>query len=406
MADLLQARQNYRFLLLYAVALAGGAIAYVPFLTILLPLQVANLAPGDKVSWLAYLTFAGAITASIANIGFGWLSDRSRNRTWWVGCGLVASCMALCGFAYADSFLALIMLVVVWQTALNLMLAPLAAWAGDCVPDNQKGLLGGLIALSPAAGAVAAAFITWPGLADSSQRLWLVSALVALMVGPVLLFGRPRRFPELMQAKPPILAAAPQARAIRARDSAVLRMWVARLLIQVSESALFAFLYFWLRSVDPAIDDAGVAQLFCAVLVCSIPVSLLAGRRSDRLGRPFVPLPIAAVSAAVGLLMMGGAVTPAAAMSGYALFALSAAVFLSLHSAQTFRVLPDPARRAQHMGLFNLTNTAPAIIMPWMTILVEPVFGFAGLFVILAGCAIAAALLLATIIPEPRQIQV
>ena len=38
-------RQSRRFLALYALAAAGGAVAYVPFLTILLPVQVQALAP-------------------------------------------------------------------------------------------------------------------------------------------------------------------------------------------------------------------------------------------------------------------------------------------------------------------------------------------------------------------------
>src|SRR3546814_18850858 len=78
-----------------------------------------------------------------------------------------------------------------------MMLSPLAAWAGDCVPDAQKGLLGGLIALSPALGAWSGAIATAPGLVSIDGRLWLVAGLVLLSVAPVLIFGRPRPFPDL-----------------------------------------------------------------------------------------------------------------------------------------------------------------------------------------------------------------
>jgi MFS family permease len=395
--------QDQRFLLLYALALAGGTIAYVPFLTILLPMQIASLAPQAKVAWLAYATFAGALTASFANIAFGWLSDRMASRLPLVIAGLLLSSVLLVSFAHVGSFLGLIMLVIGWQAALNLMLAPLAAWAGDCVPDHQKGTLGGLIAVSPAAGALSAAFITLPGLADSEQRLWLVAAFVLIMVVPALVMGRPRHFPELLAPRLPSIAPDLVPVADRLRHGAVIKMWIARLLVQVSESALFAFLYFWLRSLDSTIKDAGVAQLFCAVLVCSIPVSLVVGRWSDRHGRPLAPLPAAAVVATAGLLLMAAAATPLVAMAGYALFALTAAVFLSLHSAQTLALLPDPARRGMHLGLFNLTNTAPAMIMPWLTLAIEPIFGFAGLFVVLSLCAFSAAALLITIPPSRAQ---
>ena len=155
-------RQTTRFLLLYALAVAGGAIAYVPFLTILLPIQVTGMAGDRDVTWLAYATFAGALAASAANIFFGWLSDRSAVRRPWIIGGLLWSCALLVGFAYITDVVWLIAWLVLWQMGLNMMLSALGAWAGDTIPDRQKGLLGGLLAFAPAAGALSASLITLP----------------------------------------------------------------------------------------------------------------------------------------------------------------------------------------------------------------------------------------------------
>ena len=54
------------FLPLYALAWAGAAIAYTPFLTILLPVRIEMIAGPASVHWLAVTTFIGAIAASIA----------------------------------------------------------------------------------------------------------------------------------------------------------------------------------------------------------------------------------------------------------------------------------------------------------------------------------------------------
>ncbi|MEL6753662.1 MAG: MFS transporter, partial [Pseudomonadota bacterium] len=59
-------------------------------------------------------------------------------------------------------------------------------------------------------------------------------------------------------------------------------------------------------------------------------------------------------------------------------------------------VLPRPERRGRDLGIFNLTNTIPALIMPWLTLALVPVFGFGGLFFLLAALAIAAFLILFT----------
>jgi len=84
-------------------------------------------------------------------------------------------------------------------------------------------------------------------------------------------------------------------------------------------------------------------------------------------------------------------------VAAYVVFGLATTVFLSLHSGLTLRVLPDPRHRGRDLGIFNLTNTVPSLIMPWLTIAIVPARGFAGLFVLLAILASAAAALLFTL---------
>lgn len=387
-----QERQSARFLWLYALAAAGGAVAYVPFLTILLPERVAGFAGEDAVAVLAYAAFAGAIAASLANIGFGWISDRTRARRPWIAVGLALSAILLVAMRNVDSLAMLIPLLVGWQIALNMMLAPLAAWAGDRVPDEQKGMLGGLLAFAPALGALSGAIVTSPGLADPDTRLLLVAGLVAVMVTPVLLLGDPRPMPHLM-ADPQSASEGLQ----RDRRDPVLRMWFARLLIQIAEAALFAFLLVWFRSIDAAVTDNYTAKIFSFVLGASVPVALFAGRWSDRTGNPVLPLVLGAGFGAAGLVVMAIARDMSSGIAGYILFGLATSIFLALHSSQTLRVLPKPSSRGRDLGFFNLTNTVPSLIMPWLTLALVPVFGFGALFWLLAALSAAACALLLSI---------
>ena len=387
------ARQPLWFLLFLALAAAGGAVAYVPFLTVLLPVRIAELTGSDDVAALSYATFAGAIVASLANIGFGWLSDRSGGRPAWIAAGLLLSSGLLIAVEQAASLTQLIMVIMAWQLGLNMMLGPLAAWAGDCVPDGQKGLLGGLFAFAPALGALAGAVVTIPGLADSAARLAIVALLVAAMVAPVLLLGRGRELPQLMQ--PHLPTAEPRREAWQTR-STVLRMWFARLLVQIAEAALFAFLLFWLRSIAPGFGENDAARIFSIVLAIAVPLALAAGRWSDRTQRPILPLAISAAISSCGLVLMALAGDANVAIAGYVLFGVASVLFLSLHSGQTLRVPPRPGTRGRDLGLFNLTNTVPSLIIPWLTLSLVPVFGFSGLFWVLAAlCALASTLLLA-----------
>ena len=146
-------RQSLRFMWLYALAVAGGAVSYVPFLTLLLPLRATEMAGEARIDLLAYIAFSGAIAASVGNVLFGWLSDRTRTRKPWIAAGLVMSCALLVSVRATGSPWQLLGLILAWQLALNMMLGPLGAWAGDAVPDRQKGFLGGLLAFAPALGA-------------------------------------------------------------------------------------------------------------------------------------------------------------------------------------------------------------------------------------------------------------
>jgi len=382
-------RQPGWFLALFALAAAGGAVAYVPLLTVLLPQRIAELQGHEDVAALAQVSFLGAVMASLANIGVGMLTDRARMRRPFIVTGLVASNVLLLMVGRAESVTQIIALVMVWQVALNLMLSPLMAWAGDCFPDEQKGLLGGALALSPALGALAGSLVTFAGLVEPEARLALVALLVSALVLPAVLMGKARAQAALVAP-----VAAP-GEPLPLRERVVLRMWAARLLVQVAEGGMFAFLLYWLRSLSPGYPENGAANIFSLVLVGAVPLSLLLGRWSDRHGKPLVPLVAAALLCACGMLVMAAAASLPYAIAGYVLFGLAAAVFLALHSGQILRVLPAPQHRGRDLGLFNLTNTVPRMVMPWLTVLLVPQFGYAALFVLFAVLALGSAGLLA-----------
>lgn len=380
-------RLSPAFLPLYALAYAGGVIAYTPFLMLVLPARVTELAGGDDVRWLGYIVFAGALSASLAGMASGWLSDATRRRRTWVAAGLAATVLLQLAIVWCNTVMALLWIVVAWQIALNLMLTPLIAWAGDVVPDDRKGLLGGLLSLAPPLGALSAMLLPQAAADGLAARTGTIAAMTLVLVLPLLLFARSGPFPD---AAPPV----PQPATIARAASVVQRAWLARLLMQLSGAALAAYLYFWLRSLDPAMDDAAKMLLYATGLALSVGAALLLGRWSDRHGRPFLALALTALVAAAGLLVMALAGTPATAKLAYLAFVTANAAFLALHASQTLRILPDAASRGLGIGLFNLTNTAPSLIMPWIAITMVPDFGYASLFLVLALLALAAALLL------------
>ncbi len=376
-----------RFLWLYALAWAGGAIAYTPLLTLLLPVRVAAQA-GDVagIEWLALIALVGALAASAGGILFGYLSDISRHRRAWILAGLFLSSLLLPIIGRAEGLAPLLALIIAWQLALNMMLGPLAAWAGDHVPDELKGMLGGLMAMAPVMGALAGVIVTHPDLPEALDRFLLVGLLVAACMLPALV--QPP-MPQAPGDHAPKTGPAPALPRPRWRNRVLPAMWFARLAVQISEATLFTYLYFWLRSLDPDVGSHQAARLFGLVMLGSVPLALAVGRWSDRTDRPILPLGLCALGAALGLAAMAWSPDVRMAMPAFAIFGLASAVFLALHSAQTLRILPSPIRRGRDLGLFNLANTVPSIVMPPLAVTIVPLFGYGGLF---AGLAILAAL--------------
>jgi len=173
-------------------------------------------------------------------------------------------------------------------------------------------------------------------------------------------------------------------------------MWMARLLVQIAEAALFAYVLLWFRSLSDGVTDNMTAMIFSMVLIIGIPLTMLAGNWADRRDKPLIPLVWCAGIVAFGLMVMAVASSLLFAIAGYLVFGVAGSVFLSMHSAQTLRVLPKPETRGRDLGIFNLTNTVPSLIMPWLTLALVPVFGFSGLFFLLSGLATLAFFILLT----------
>jgi MFS family permease len=376
------ADRDRRFLFLFALANAGGVVAYVPLLTLLLPERISVL-PGDaRIEWLSAVAFFGAIGASVGNVAFGWASDIVGSRRAWFGAGTILTIASYVLVYLADTKIEIVGAVFVYQLVLNMLLAPMMAWAADRVPDRDKGLLGGLLAAGPPVGAMAGVLATAPLVAAGWPQFVVVCLLVAVLTVPLLAIG-----PSSAQQ----LQAAPSQRPPTLRlDFAII--WASRLMVQVAGAVLFVFLLYYFQSLTEPVTPSQVARISALTLLVAFPLTLVLGRISDRFGprRPF--LFGSALAGAAGLALMASGDDLLHAAAGYALFSCATAIFLALHSAYAMQLLPSPHRRGRDLGIMNLTNTLPAIIAPVLALWLVPGRGFGLLLGVLAGALLLAAI--------------
>lgn len=375
-----------RFLLLFALAWSGGNVAYAPLLTLLLPERVSALVGAADVWWLSVIGGAGALAASGGNLAFGWLSDRWGGRRVWSASGLAATLALLLPIARAADGPALLLAVVAWQLGLNMLLAPLAAWAADRVPDAQRGLLGGVFALAPTVGAGVGMIVVLPGLGGFGARLLIVAGIALALCAPLLLFGRSRRVAS---------ATAMRAPERTRRDLAI--VWGARLTVQTAQGSLFAFLYYILRSLPGSVSLTEVSGLFTLVLLLSVPVTLGLAALADSGARRGFMLSATCIAMPVGLCALAVAPDRATAFVAYGVFGLAAASFLALQSGYAMLLLPSPGRYGRDLGLLNLANTLPNLAAPVLALMLVDGGDFHRLLFACAALTMLAAALVAAI---------
>ncbi|WP_217510235.1 MFS transporter [Streptomyces vilmorinianum] len=350
-----------------------------------------------KLALYATLSTVGAVGATLANVAFGVLSDRTRSRygrrnPWIVGGGLAAAA-SLSAMSLVRDFATLVALWMVFQIALNAFLGPLIAILPDRVSAADLGKAsscvgaGQLVAQS-VAGIVAGLFLAVP--AEGLRWIpWLLAAGALLVF--FLLPDRSNRH----EPREPLALAALLRNLLPPRDADFAWALVGRFLGMLS---LFLVLMYQLYTLTDYLglgtSDAAKAIATGGVVmaVASGAAIALAGPLSDRLGRR-------KVFVAASSLLMGAAALPLALTPSLWAFHAFLAVggfgfgaYLAVDQALIAEVLPSQAHAAKDMGILNIANTAPQIVAPVIAVVIVPGLGFRGLFLLATGCAVAGAL--------------
>ncbi|WP_176499103.1 MFS transporter [Sphingomonas sp. HMP9] len=385
-------RRSTGFLLTLALAYIGGVVGYLPLLTLLLPMEVDAVAGAGRLGVLTAIVVAGGLAASLSNIAFGWLSDRSvrrgGGRRAWLGTGGAATALSYVAIAVATSPVRLILAVAVFQVAVNALLAPLLAIMADEVPDAQKGVAGGLLAMAnPVASALAAALMATAALGAAARLAVVPIVTVACMI-PLL---RTRAQPVEPRGHPTV-----PMKAVLRCDLAL--AWSARLLVQIAGSALFVYLFYYLESVSPSVAPVTIAAWMGTLMIVAytvpLPIAVLVGRFADRSGRTKPFLFAAAIVAAAGLVGMAVAYDFTSGAVAFCVYTAGASVFLALHASFAMQLLPDPRHRGRDLGVLNLTNTLPGLLGPALTWTLATPTDFHAVMLVLAALTLCGGLIM------------
>jgi MFS family permease len=358
------------FIAVLTLAYVGAFIAFVPLLSLLVPLQAQNLAPADKIGLLSLVTLWGALVASVANMVVGWASDRTRHRFGkrrpWMLVGLAGLLLAYGLIAAARSPFALVAGVMLFQLAFNTMFAPLTAVLADRVPDRQKGRVAAFLGLGAPLGAASGVLITAPLFADAGPRMTLLGLLVVACLLPFLLTyrdGPAVAAPELRPWSFPKLS----------RDFGF--AWASRFCLQIAASVMNAYMLFYLadharyaEQFPGSSVESGLARLIALSTVLVVVSGFLGGLASDRCNRRKGFILLAAGLMAAGLTVFAGWPGWPGPLVGYSLYGVGFGLYTTVDAALVAQVLPSRRDAARDLGIMNLTNTLPTVLAPGLVL--------------------------------------
>ncbi len=366
------------FAALYVLAMCGAFIAFIPLGMLILPQKIATIAGidsgGGPVRTLSWLLVAGGIMAGFSNIAAGHVSDRlfrtHGNRRRLIGLGLMLVIGALAVLGAAQSFAGLVLAMLIFQLAINMLLSPLVALMVDYVPDRQKGAIAGWLGLALPVGSLSVTLLAALGSLGPGGQLAVMIMLVVVLVAPLLL-----RWPIPAPVAPlnPAHQEGPSAQHAGTMRNFALA-WMARLLVQFSAAAILPYLYYFVAEVarpgeTPARTAAAVGTMAVVFAVASIGGGLGAGWLSDRLGRRQPVLVATALMVALAMILLATLSDWTLIILAYALFAAGLAGFLAVDSALVAQLVSASDRRATLLGIMNLTNTLPGFLAPAATLL-------------------------------------
>ena len=369
--------------LLFAANL-GLWMAYFTPIQVLLPEQVAEIAPRDKELWLGVVTGIGAIVAIIVNPLAGALSDRTRlqlfgrpygrRHVWTLG-GCIVAVLSLAVLAEAPNLLTVTLAWAAAGVGINVMLASLTAAVPDRVPVTQRGLVSGWIGMPQALGLVIGAILVTAVVTEIGP------GYIVLALGLVLL-SLP--FALLTHDEP-----LPAGHRVRARWRLDLRgnpdfLWAfgTRFLVQLGNAlGTLYLLYFLTDAVRLDDPDTGLLYMILLYTVGMIGTSMLGGWLSDRLGRRKIFVIWSGVLITIAATLL--AIWPVwpVAMVASVLFGAGYGVYLAVDTALITQVLPSAGDRAKDLGVVNIASAAPQALGPLLAApIVTHLGGYPALF--------------------------
>ena len=301
----------------------------------------------------------------------------------------------------ADTELKLMLSVVGFQVAFNLLFSAMLAVLPDRVPDAQKGRVAAFLSLGHPIGAIVGVVLVGGLLVGDAARYTAIGVVVLMALAPFALGLKDA--PLAPGERPPFrwrtflseLWVDPRAHP----DFAL--AWVSRFMVLVAITLTQCYMLFYLQdalhysqlfSGRPA--EQGVALLTTVSTCANVCCGMLGGILSDRLKRRKLFAAGAAMTLAVAMVTFS--LTPGwpIVVLGFVIFGCGMGCYYAVDIALVSQLLPSQKDAGKDLGVINLANTVPQALAPMLALwfLGPSHVNYHALYLVAAGLAMAGGL--------------
>lgn len=361
-----------KFIVAYALAYFGLWMALLTPVAVSLAVKVQQVDPQTPTRSFSLVLGIGAFIALASNPVFGRLSDRTTSRfgmrrPWLLG-GAVAGALALLVIATAQSISVILIGWCFAQLAYNALYATITALLPDQVPPEQRGRISGILGMCQPPALVVGTFIAQLG----SGTFWMfmgpaaIGLVTAVGLVAVLKDDR-RRHPGYRPPRYTLREFANSFWVNPRRHPDFGWAFLSRFLLFMGVATLITYQVYYLSEKLGIPTDEVPKLVFISTVVLNatiVPVSILSGWVSDRLGRRKALVFASAMVFAAGTAIISFAGSLPVFLVGVAIAGIGHGAYVAVDLALVSEVLPDPDNAAKDLGVFNIASAGPQSLAP------------------------------------------
>jgi MFS family permease len=345
---------------------------YLGLVGVTVPKLVQDIDPATKQNVIATMSAVAMIVATISNIIWGGLSDRTRSRwgrrTPWIIVGSIGSFISIIAWSHAKTAFGVVVGDSVYVLFQNMIVAPLVAVIADRTSEQFRGTMSGMYALGTAAAQGLGPVIGSHFLYNNTMGFY-VMATMTLVSGPIAALILHEQSTKDMPVEKIDGWKAFSANFVFPTHNAR-NFYLAlfgKFMIIISQFAISGYTLYiftdYIKLKGGAIQQY-VSLISIILMITAIIMSLISGPLADKMKVRKLPVITAGLIIALGVFVPR-LTTNTWGMLAYAVIAgIGFGMYNSVDQALNIDVLPNEKTAAKDLGLLNMANSAGQIFGP------------------------------------------